>query len=903
MSESPQVQDHQIANAVGEPTLTRWPETLGAKEAATRLGVSERTIRRAIKHGRLAATKHGRRYVITSDALDRYRHEREWSESNATRPRLALLTFPSMERPRSALPAPLTLFVGREREIAAVSELLRREDVRLVTLTGPGGAGKTRLSLRVAHELQTRFADGAAFVPLAAVHDAELVPSTLALALGVRGGEERPPPERLLGYLCDRDMLLVLDNFEQLMDAGPPLVDLLVNAPRLKILVTSRSPLRLSGERVFAVPPLALPERPSSNRDDVSQTSLSNLAAVESVRLFVDRAEAATANFVLNAENAPAVAAICERADGLPLAIELAAARTALLSPAALLERLDRQLPLMTGGPRDQPSRLRTMCDAIAWSHDLLTPEERVLFRRLAVFVGGCTVAAAEAVGGDAFGLAGDGLMGHRGESDEAVAPLPAVPPFPLSEASPPPILDLLQRLVDQAVLVRLNDGGQEPRVGMLETIREFGLEQLAASGEEEATREAQAAWFLALAERAEPELAGPDQAIWVQRLEADLANIRAALDWLSARGDAERALRLAGAMGWLWSTAPYLEEARQRFDALIALPGAEEAPAALAKALASAGDVADWQGDQARTRAFFERALAIYRGLDDRWRMVSMLRGLGSSALDRGEPDLALSLLEESLTLARETGHAWEEAASINLIGTVVSARGDLSTALDHHEAAVEGWRRLGDTGHVTTALASAAWVALLSREWPRAISAYREALEIAVAGDDDWYISWCVMGAGGIAAGRGDPRHAAQLLAAGLAEQQRLDMPLRPHVQATLDQIITTLRPRLGEEAFAAASASGREMPIDAAITMAFETFVALEPEPGRNASPYGLTRRERDVLRLMAEGQVDKAIADALFVSRATASKHVASILAKIGVDTRTAAVAIAIRLGLA
>jgi excisionase family DNA binding protein len=892
MSESPQVQDHQTDAAIGESTLARWPEMLGAKEAATCLGVSERTIRRAIKHGRLAATKRGRRYAITSDALDRYRQERERDETGTTRPKLALLTFPTVDRPRSVLPAPLTLFVGREREIAAVSGLLRREDVRLVTLTGPGGVGKTRLSLRVAHEMQTHFADGAAFVPLAAIHDSELVPATITLALGVRGGEERPPHERLLGYLRDRETLLVLDNFEQVIDAGPPLVDLLVHAPRLKILVSSRSPLRISGERVFAVPTLALPERPSVNRGNTSQPPLSELAKIESVRLFIDRAEAATASFVLNAENAPAVAAICERADGLPLAIELAAARTALLSPAALLERLDRQLPLMTGGPRDQPSRLRTMRDAIAWSYDLLTLEERASFRHLAVFVGGCTVAAAEAIG---YRLS---AIGSQDGSNEAMSSDPS----PVTHRPSPSALDLLQRLVDQAVLVRQDNGAQEPRVGMLETIREFGLEQLAASGEEEATREAHAAWCLALAERAEPELAGPDQAIWVQRLEADLANIRAALDWLAARGDIERALRLAGASGWLWSTAPYLDEARTRFDKLLSLPGVEDTPAALAKVLASAGDIADWQGDQPRARAHYERALAIYRQLDDRWRMASMLRGLGSSAIDRGELDLALSLLEESLTLARDVGNDWEAAAATNLIGTVLSVRGDLSNALDHHQEAVDGWRHLGDIGHVTTALASAAWVAMLGREKQRAAAAYGEALEIAVAGGDEWYTPWCVIGAGGLAATIGEDRRAAELLAAGIAERQRLGMPLRPHVQVAIDQIIEMLRARLGEDTFASVWEAGRATPIDAATAMAFAVFAAIEPATGRAASPYGLTRRERDVLRLMAEGQGDKAIADALYVSRATASKHVASIIAKIGVETRTAAVAIAIRLGL-
>jgi non-specific serine/threonine protein kinase len=429
----------------------------------------------------------------------------------------------------------------------------------------------------------------------------------------------------------------------------------------------------------------------------------------------------------------------------------------------------------------------------------------------------------------------------------------------------------------------------------MLETVRAYGLEQLAASGEEEATRDAHAAWYVTLAELAEPELAGPDQGIWVRRLEADMANIRSALDWLVARGVAAPALRIAGAIGWLLSTAPYLEEARARFDAILALPGVEQAPGALAKVLASAGDVADWQGDQTRARAHYERALAIYREIDDRWRMVGMLRGLGSSAIDRGELDLASALLEESLALAHEVGHDWEAAAATNLIGTAVSARGDLGSALERHEEAAGAWRQLGDTGHVITALASAAWVALLSGEWSRAASAYRDALTLATAGGDEWYVTWCVIGAGGLVARR-NSRLAVELFAAGNESRERLGMPLRPHVAATIDDMIASVRSRIGEGEFATIWQTGRALPIDAAAIQAFGVFDAEKPDA---PIPFGLTRRERDVLRLLTDGRTDKEIASTLFVARATASHHVAAILAKLGVDSRTAAAAVALR----
>jgi excisionase family DNA binding protein len=873
------------------------PDSFTAREAAVALGVSERTVRRAIHRGDLPAVRHGRGFAIAPETLDRYRRQR----AGRGTPRLTLLPpapapaivpFPAGSRAWApSLPTPLTGFVGREREVDALCALLRREDVRLVTLTGPGGVGKTRLALRVASTLQSAFPDGAAFVPLAPVRAAELVPATIALALGVREDEDRPPWERLRRALRDRHALLVLDNMEQVVAAGPPLADLLAACPRLTVLATSRGPLHLSGEWVVPVPPLTLPTRRAveeSRSRAGSQALLDSptarlLDSSEAVRLFVDRAAAAAAGFALTAENAADVAAICVRTDGLPLAIELAAARIAVLSPAHLLARLDPRLPLLSGGPRDQPDRLQTMRDAIAWSYGLLSPEEQALFRRLSVFVGGCTLDAAEWVLG----------VGSWVLDDETDAGHPAYGPFPNTQHPTP---NTLAALIDQSLVQRAAGPADEPRFTLLETIREFGLERLTASGEEPAVRDAHAAWCLAFAERAEPELTGPDQERWVRKLEAELGNIRAAHDWLAARGDVASSLRLAGAIGWFWSSAPYFDEARARFDAILALPGAADHPAALAKVLASAGDVADWQGDQPRARAFYERALVIYRALGDHERTAGMLRGLGSSAIDRGEIELAISLLEESLALAQEAGAAWEVAAATNLLGTAVTIRGDLSGALERHAAAAAGWRALGDTGHVVTALTSLAWVALLAREEPRAATAYREALELAAAGGDSWYVAWCVIGAGGLAAARGDLPLAAELLACGSAGRERLGILLRPATQDALDEIVAAVRRRLGNAAFAAAWERGRALPLETAAAQAMDVFVAaLPPVP----PPYGLTRRERDVLRLLAAGQSDKEIADALFVSPRTASAHVSAILGKLGVDSRAAAIALAFR----
>jgi predicted ATPase len=440
----------------------------------------------------LAATKQGSSFHIKRDDLEHYRLRRE-------RPPRRDVT----RRPH-ALPASPTSFVGRENVVAEVAALLRRSEVRLVTLTGPGGTGKTRLALRVAAQCAAGFDDGVAFVPLASVHQANLVLPTIAQVLGVRETEDQPAEVRLLSFLRDRELLLVLDNLEQIPDASPALGDLLGACPRLTIFATSRAPLRLAGERVYPVPPLTLPTRRTMVGGPSALPPLEQLARTEAVQLFVERATAASGDFDLTAGNAPAVAAICERVDGLPLAIELAAARSRVLMPADLLARLSPQLPLLAGGPADQPPRLRSMSDAIGWSYDLLTPTEQRLFRRLAVFVGGFGLEAAESVG------------------------------------APPSVLDTLTALVDQSLVQRVAGPGHETRFSMLETVREFGLERLAGSGEEAVVRDAHVDWCLDFAERAEPELAGPWQEVWFGRLEAEHPHMRAALG--GGSGSAEMA-------------------------------------------------------------------------------------------------------------------------------------------------------------------------------------------------------------------------------------------------------------------------------------------------------------------------------------------------------------------------
>lgn len=841
---------------------------LSVPDAARRAGVSARTIHRAIRDGLLPATREARGYVITENALAAYLSDApDESLAASTQPALALLPFPVPERTTVRLPAEVTLFIGREEERTALQRLLERDDVRLITLTGPGGVGKTRLALRVAADLQHQYPDGVAFVPLAAIRDPSLVPATIAQSLQIRSGEDLDPLERLHHYLRERTMLLVLDNFEQLLDASLVLASLLQTCPALTLLVTSRAPLRLTGERHVPVSPLALPER--ATQPFLTGAALEALARNDAVRLFVDRAEATGAGFTLTPANGAAVAAICQHADGLPLAIELAAARTAFLSPSALLQRLEPRLPMLIDGPRDQPGRLRTMHDAIAWSYDLLSPEEQAAFRRLAVFIGGCDIPAAEAVLG-------------------------------LSSAE---TLAKVQCLVDQAVIQRRPGPEGQPRLGMLETIREFGLEALAIHGEEAATRDAHAARFLALAAEAGPQLAGPHQVFWVSVLEADLANIRAATDWLTAQDRTGDAMRLMGDMGWFWSAAPYLEEARIRLSALIHAPDATNYPAELALVLATAGDVADWQSDQLLAREYFERALELYRELGNQRRVGSMLRGLGSSAIDRGEPNLAVSLLHEARDIAAALDDDWEQAATTNLLGVAMGMIGEFAQSVELHRAAGDIWLALQDIGHMPTALASQAWSSLQAHDLPQAAGAYAEALRFALDAEDDWYVAWCIEGAGGIACQRGEWERGTALLATGETQHARLGVLHRPHVAAIDERLITSARQRLGPRAFAAAWERGAAAPLADAVSEARRLFASTARETTAGASErHGLTRREGEVLRLIYQGKSDRDIAESLFISRATASKHVAAILAKLDVPSRTLAAVRARELGL-
>jgi excisionase family DNA binding protein len=844
---------------------------LSAREAAVALGVTERTVRRAIARGELPAVKRGRAFRIERADLAEYgmwRRGHPRKNCRASPPKLVALPVPPRPRWR-ILPAPLDRFVGRERAVTELLGLLRREDVRLVTLTGPGGVGKTRLALEAATAVESEFRDGVAIVPLAAVRSPALVLPTIAQALDAQE-PERPARESLIDALVDHEVLLVLDNLEQVIAVGPELVDLLRACPRLKLLATSRVPLHVTGERLLPVPPLDLPGETAAWRDI---PSLSDLERIEALALFLDRAQAGAPEFTLTAENAPAVAAICARTDGLPLAIELAAARARALTPGDLLAAMSPRLPLLGDGVRDQPDRLRSMANAIAWSYDLLAGEEQAAFRQLAVFVGGFTFDAAATI-------------------------LHRAPP------GASPTADVLTSLVDQSLIQRLPGSGDGFRYRLLETIREFGLERLAAHGEMAAARDAHADWCIAFAARAAPQLAGPDHVAWFYRIEAEIGNIRAALDWLFTRGDSARALRLGTVLSWFWQSAEHLWEGRALFARLLAMPAAESFPKAAA-ALGIAGSIEHQLGNLDRARELLEHALGIAQKRGDEREVVAALRTLSSIAVDRNDLEAARVLLDEVLARASLAGADWEAASASHLLAVVAFARGDYAGAASRAEEARAMWAAQGDTGHVGGALTTIARAALAGGDISRAAAVGRDVLGQLQDVEDDGYTAACFEVAAGVAHAGGESATAARLLAAAESMLARIGTPRAECFQSFFVQTRDAACRALGDRAFRSAWTAGETLAFAAATAEAFAAFdgaLARGPAGWRTASDKVLTTREREVLRLLVAGLSDKEIAAALGISRHTVSNHVSALRDKLGVPSRAGAVALAVRDGL-
>jgi predicted ATPase/class 3 adenylate cyclase len=722
------------------------------------------------------------------------------------------------------LPVQLTSFIGRQKELGEIQELLRSS--RLLTLTGPGGSGKTRLAVQVASEMIEEFRNGAFFVALASITDAKFVASAIAQPLGIKETAGRSMADSLQDYLRSKSLLLVLDNFEQVIAAASLVAQLLATCNELKILITSREALRINGEHEYPVPPLPLPNLAQLPSDD----SFVQFAAVE---LFVQRAKAVKPDFILTNETAPAVAEICHRLEGLPLAIELAAARIKLFSPRAMLDRLQNRLEFLSGGARDLPARQQTLRNAIAWSYDLLTEAEQNLFRRMSVFRGGCMIDAVEALGED-----------------------------PLERIS---ILSELGSLLDKSLLRQIDDARGEPRFFMLEMLREFGFEQLSGSGEQEKIRRWHATFYLLLAEQAQTKLESAEQMEWVTRMEQEHDNLRAALQWsMAARSASDICLRLATALALFWEVRGHFSEGRERLSAVLATEGSQGHTLGRAQLLARAAELAYRQSDYPATISFAEESLEICRSLGDQqgvasaliklgnaateagdyktaaeyleesleiWRVLDDKHGtaralisLGWAALRPGDYPLAKARLEEALSISRELSDARSIGFELSGLGEVALRQGDYARATQLLEESLELRRQLGNKWGVGVSLGTLGWAAMREEDWDRARERLGESLQVRQEIGDKGGSAWCLERLAEIAMAGGQPEKAVRLLGAAAALRISIGSVIDPADHAEYESTLRILRTELGTR-FGTLWDEGHQLSLEQAIAHALE------------------------------------------------------------------------------
>jgi len=814
------------------------------------------------------------------------------------------------------LPTPLSEFIGREREIAEVNDRLAVH--RLLTLTGPGGSGKTRLALRAAGELLTEFAEGVWLTEFAPLADAALTPQAVASTLGIREQPGRSLTQTLTDHLHRGNVLLVFDNCEHLVAACAQLAETLLSAcPGLRILATSREPLGIPGEAVWVVPPLTLPD-PHPWRDPASgHDALPAYQQSEAVRLFVSRAASATPAFSLTTENGAWVAEVCRRLDGMPLAIELAAARVRALSVQQIAERLDDRFHLLTAGSRTAPPRQQTLQATLDWSYALLSETEQKVLGQLSVFAGGWTLEAAEAV------------CASRGVETGGV-------------------LDALSHLVDKSLVV-VDKPGSETRYRLLETIRQYAHKKLMETDEADRTRDRHLDYFLQWAEMAEPRLTSPEQLVWLSRFDAEHDNLRAALDWSQiTENRADSSLRLAAVVGIFWQLHGYHSEGRMRFSAVLTQTAAQHPTATRAKALHGASVLAFYQSDYAAVRALAEESLAIWRqqGLAGRLGAAHALEILAEAASETGDYSTAVPLYEEALALYREVGYLVGLGDTLKMLGWSAMRTGNYEQAESRLEEALIVCRQAGDLHHFASALAglgelairrsqyarangllqeslsltrrlgekwglaitlgSLGWVALRQRDWTAMRQRLRDSLDVRMESGDRGGMAWCLEKLAEAASLQGQLRQAARAYGAAAALRAPVKSVIDPADQPEYERNLAAMRTALGEEAFAAAWAEGSAMPLEQAVEYALAepdlADASLDSAQAVKEKYGGLTAREREVAALIAQGKSNREIAEALVVGARTVETYISRILNKLGYSSRVQIATWAVEKGL-